>query len=490
MVTSDTRSPRWSGLTLALLAFTQFIVTIDYNIVYVALPDIGRELGFTAQTLQWVVSAYAVVLGGLLLLGGRAVDRIGPRRMLVTGLIIYAVSSLTGGLSGDPGLLVAARAVQGVGGALLTPATLMLIFTHFAAGPERNRATSVWGAMGGAGLAAGSLLGGVLTNSLGWEWVFFVNVPLALIAAFAAPNILPADRPGSGRNFDALGAVIATAGSTLLVFGLVSGPDKGWGSLQGAGALGVGLVLLAVFVLVERATDDPLVPLQLFRLRGLNVAMLAMIVFQASLGGTYYLLTTYLQDVLGYSPLAAGLAFLPPTVVSMAVSMKLNAKALGAFGVRTTLFWGTVVTGLGLAAIIAGATADGSYWTILPGIVVWGFGGGFAFPSLFVAVAMSGAAPAQQGVASALASTSRQIGGALGLAALVAIVNAGLHTTDAVPAAADLVDGLRTAGWVATVATFVGAAIGLGLKKQPRPATSPAPAPDGKAGTKAVAAAE
>ncbi len=159
MVTSDTRSPRWSGLTLALLAFTQFIVTIDYNIVYVALPDIGRELGFTAQTLQWVVSAYAVALGGLLLFGGRAVDRIGPRRMLVTGLVIYAVSSLTGGLSGDPGLLVAARAVQGVGGALLTPATLMLIFTHFAAGPERNRATSVWGAMGGAGLAAGLAAG-------------------------------------------------------------------------------------------------------------------------------------------------------------------------------------------------------------------------------------------------------------------------------------------------------------------------------------------
>ncbi len=379
MVTSDTRSPRWSGLTLALLAFTQFIVTIDYNIVYVALPDIGRELGFTAQTLQWVVSAYAVALGGLLLFGGRAVDRIGPRRMLVTGLVIYAVSSLTGGLSGDPGLLVAARAVQGVGGALLTPATLMLIFTHFAAGPERNRATSVWGAMGGAHLAAGSLLGGVLTNSLGWEWVFFVNVPLALIAAFAAPNILPR-RPDRQRSQ----LRRARRGhrhhySTLLVFGLVSGPDKGWGSLQGAGALIAYLVLLAVFVLVEKATADPLVPLQLFKLRGLNVAMLAMIVFQASLGGTYYLLTTYLQDVLGYSPLAAGLAFLPPTVVSMAVSMKLNAKALGKYGVRTTLFWGTVVTGVGLAAIVAGMTTDGSYWTVLPGIVIWGAGGGFAF---------------------------------------------------------------------------------------------------------------
>ncbi len=234
-------------------------------------------------------------------------------------------------------------------------------------------------------------------------------------------------------------------------------------------------MLLAVFVLVEKATADPLVPLQLFKLRGLNVAMLAMIVFQASLGGTYYLLTTYLQDVLGYSPLAAGLAFLPPTVVSMAVSMKLNAKALGKYGVRTTLFWGTVVTGVGLAAIVAGMTTDGSYWTVLPGIVIWGAGGGFAFPSLFVAVAASGAAPAQQGVASALASTSRQIGGAVGLAALVAVVTASLHGSGAVPPASDLIGGLRTAGWVAVVAAFVGAVIGLGLKKQPRPSAAPAP---------------
>lgn len=468
MATLETRSPRWAGYTLALLAFTQFIVTIDYNIVYVALPDIGRQLGFSAQSLQWVVSAYAVALGGLLLFGGRAVDRIGPRRMLVTGLVIYALSSLTGGLAQNSGLLVAARAAQGVGGALLTPATLMLVFTTFAPGPERNRATSVWGAMGSAGLAAGSVLGGVLTSAFGWSWVFFVNVPLALGTAFAATRILPADRPlAGGRSFDALGAAVATIGSTLLVFGLVSGPDKGWGSIEGVGSLAAGALLLAVFVLIEKRSADPLVPLRLFGLRGLTVAMLAMIVFQASLGGTYYLLTTYLQTALDYSPLAAGIAFLPPTVVCMVVSMKLNARVLGRLGVRTTLFGGTVLTAVGLAAIIAGMSTHGSYWALVPGIAIWGTGGGFAFPSLFVAVASSGAEPAQQGVASALASTCRQIGGALGLAALVAVANSHAGRT---PDTATLVDGLRTAGWVAAAGTLGGAFVGLGLKKQPRPA--------------------
>lgn len=473
MATADSRSPRWAGYTLALLAFIQFIVTIDYNIVYVALPDIGSRLGFSAQSLQWVVSAYSVALGGLLLFGGRAADRIGPRRMLVTGLVVYALSSLAGGLAKDAALLVAARAVQGVGGALLTPATLMLIFTTFAPGPERNRATSVWGALGSAGLAAGSLLGGVLTSAFGWSWVFFVNVPLALVTAFAATRILPPDRRlGTGRSFDAVGAVVATIGSTLLVFGLVSGPAKGWGSVQGAGALIAGGALLAVFVLVEKRSADPLVPLGLFRLRGLNVPMLALIVFQASLGGTYYLLTTYLQTVLDYSALAAGVAFLPPTVICMAVAMKLNARVLGVLGVRTTLFLGTVATAVGLAAIIAGMSANGSYWAVLPGIAIWGAGGGFAFPSLFVAVASSGAEPAQQGVASALASTCRQIGGALGLAALVAVANS--HAGHD-PSAHALVGGLRVAGWVAAVGTLGGAFIGLALKKQPRPAPAPAP---------------
>jgi len=459
-----------------VLAFTQFIVTIDYNIVYVALPNIGRELGFTLQSLQWVVSAYAVAIGGLLLFGGRAVDRLGQRRMFVLALVIYAVSSLVGGLATHPGVLVGARAAQGLGGALLTPATLTLIYTGFKEGPERNKAMGVWGAMGGAGLAAGALLGGVITNSLGWEWVFFVNVPLALGAAFAALRVLPADPPRQGRkSFDVPGALIATAGVTLIVLGLASGPEAGWRSARGAGSIIAGAVLLAILVLVEWRTRDPLVPLKLFGNRGLVTTMVVIFIFQGTLAAEYYVFTTYVQDVLHYTPLQAGLAFLPLTLVSMAVSLRLTAKVIGKLGVRMTLFVGTLITGAGMALLAVGSTTGASFWAILPGTLVWGIGGGIAFPTLFVAVA-TGVAPTQAGVASALASTSRQIGGAVGLAALVAVANAGLNVSPgAVRAVSDVAHGLRIAGYVAAIATIAGGLLALTLKRKP-PAPAPAPA--------------
>jgi len=318
------RPPRRPALALALLAFAQFVVALDYNIVYVALPDMGRELGFTAQSLQWVVSAYAVGFGGFLLFGGRIVDRFGARRTFVLGLTLFGLSCLAGGFAGTPGALVAARAVQGLGAALLTPATLALINTSFAEGAERNRALSVWGAAGSGGLAAGALLGGVVTNAWGWQWVLFLLVLPALGAAAAARPVLAS---GGGRaagrgGFDVAGAVLATAGSSLLVLGLVSGPEVGWGSVRGAGALIAGLVLLALFVIVEKRTADPLVPLRLFGNRSLVTAIGVILVFQSALGGAYYLFTTYLQDVLGYNALQAGLAFVPLTLVSMAASLK------------------------------------------------------------------------------------------------------------------------------------------------------------------------
>lgn len=264
MDTSLGRSPRRPGLALALLAFAQFVVALDYNIVYVALPDIGRELGFTAQSLQWVVSAYAVGFGGFLLFGGRIVDRFGARRTFVLGLALFGLSCLAGGFAGSPEVLVAARGVQGLGAALLTPATLTLVNTSFAEGAERNRALSVWGAAGSGGLAVGALLGGVVTNAWGWQWVLFLLVPLALAAAAAARPVLASDtdRATDRGGFDVAGAVLATAGSSLLVLGLVSGPEAGWDSPRGAGALIAGLVLLAVFVVVEKRTADPLVPLR------------------------------------------------------------------------------------------------------------------------------------------------------------------------------------------------------------------------------------
>ena len=454
--TTPTRPASAPGLRLGLLALAQFIVALDFNIVYVALPDIGRQVGFSAQSLQWVVSAYVVVLGGFLLFGGRAADRLGTRRMFVLGAALYAVASLAGGLASDPWMLIAARAVQGVGGALLTPATLRLIFTNFTDGAERNRAFATWGAAGSAGLSAGALLGGVLTDFLGWEWVFFANVPLGLLAAFAAPAVFVADppRPASQGGFDLPGAVIATLGSSAVVFGLVNGPDVGWASARGAGALVAGLVLLAVFLVVESRTAAPLMPLRLFRVRGLNVAMGVAFMFQGATAAVYYLLTTYFQDVLGYSPLDAGLAFLPPTLVSMVVALSLTAKLLTRWGIRGTLAAGLLITAVGTAGAVVAFSAGGSYWALLPGLVLWGFGGGLAFSPMFAA-AGQGVAPLEQGVAGAMANTSRQIGGAVGLAALVALINAGL---------AGGVAALRLGGWFAVVITLVGAAIALLLR--------------------------
>lgn len=470
MDTSVARPPRRPGLALALLAFAQFVVALDYNIVYVALPDIGRELGFTAQSLQWVVSAYAVGFGGFLLFGGRIADRFGARRTFVLGLTLFGLSCLAGGFAGSPEALVAARGIQGLGAALLTPATLALINTSFTEGAVRNRALSVWGAAGSGGLAAGALLGGVLTNAWGWQWVLFLLVPPALGAAAAARPVLAADtdRTAARGGFDVAGTILATAGSSLLVLGLVSGPEMGWGSLRGAGALIAGLVLLAVFVVVEKRTTDPLVPLRLFGNRSLVTAIGVILVFQSALGGAYYLFTTYLQDVLGYNALQAGLAFVPLTLVSMAASLKLTGTLLGRWGSRTTLFVGMLVNGIGMVLLAVGMAVDASFWTVLAGLLVWGLGGGLTFPAMFVAAA-SGVSPGEQGVASALATTSQQIGGAIGLAVLVAIANAGIDLQPGAAAApAAVVEGLRVALWTGGIASAAGGLLAFLLKRQPK----------------------
>ncbi|MFI0447759.1 MFS transporter [Actinomadura sp. 6N118] len=465
--------PTRAGLRLALLAFTQLIVALDYNIVYVALPDIGSALGFTAQSVQWVVSAYAVGLGGLLLFGGRAVDRIGARRMFMLGLLLYGIASLAGGLATGTGTLVAARAVQGVGGALLTPATLALIYGGFAEGPERNRALGAWGMAGAGGLAAGSLLGGVLTNYLGWESVFFVNVPLALGAAAAAVWLLAADAPRSAGwgGFDLPGAVLATAGSVLLVFGLASGPEAGWGSVQAAGSLAAGAALMALLLVVESRTRDPLMPLRLLRTRSLATTMAVIAIFQGTLGGGYYVFTSYLQPVLGYSSLEAGLAFLPLTLICMFAAVKIVPLMLGRWSVRTTLVTGMFGTAVGIAAVVSGMSVNGSFWALMPGSVIWGAFGGIAFVALFAA-AGSGIAPQEQGVASGVATSAKEIGGAMGLAAFVAIATASTGTAASTPA--DILDDLQTAGWAAAAVTAVGGLLALILKR-------PAPAPEGPA---------
>ncbi|NEB08305.1 MFS transporter [Streptomyces coelicoflavus] len=461
---------------LALLAFAQFIVAVDYNIVFVALPEIGSALGFSTQSLQWVVSAYAVAFGGFLLLGGRAVDRLGARRMFILGLVIFGLSCLLGGFAESPGVLITARAVQGFGAALLTPATLTLINTRFAEGPERNKALAVWGACGSGGLAAGALLGGVLTDAWGWEWVLFVLVPLALFAAAAAPGTLAPDERGSDArgSFDAVGAILTTAGSSLLVLGLVSGPEAGWGSVRGAGSIVAGIVILAVFTLVENKTSNPLVPLRLFGNRSLVTAILIILVFQSALGGSYYIFTNYLQGVLGYDALEAGLAFVPLTIISMGASLKLAGLLLGSWGPRATLFTGMAVNGIGMIVLAIAMSTGASFWALVPGLIIWGVGGGVTFPAMFVCAA-SGVAPQEAGVASALATTSQQIGGAAGLAVLVAVATAGL-SGDA-PAVADVSDGLRTAMWIGGAASVIGGLLAFTLKKPGTAAPEPVEMP-------------
>ncbi|MBQ0827200.1 MFS transporter [Streptomyces tagetis] len=463
------RAPRRRpGLLLALLAFAQLIISIDYNIVYVALPKIGDSLGFTSQNLQWVVSAYAVAFGGFLLLGGRACDLWGPRRIFILGLSLYGVSSLLGGLATDPATLVSARAVQGIGGAFLFPATLTLVSTKFAEGRERNRAFAVWGTAGGSGMILGSLLGGVLTQAFGWESVFFVNVPLAVVAiAFAVPLIARDALGGARRAFDLGGALTATIGTTAVVFALVQGPESGWGSGLIVGALVLGAVLLACFFVIEKRSSDPLMPLSLFRNRNLSTGAAITFFYMATFGTLLYFLTVYFQGVHGYNALETGLAFLVP-MVAISVGAQTAGRLATRYGLRAIMIAslvvglaGTVITGLTLST-------DGSYLSLVPGLVVLGLGQGAGYTLMFGAATV-GVDPMEQGIASGTASTTQQIGGAVGLALLVAVANAKLGGLEGEALRAATNDGLRTAVFLAAAGIAVTALVAFGLQKPQRP---------------------
>lgn len=474
---TNTSTAARPGPVLALLSLAQFMTAIDFDIVFVALPEIGRELGFSEQSLPTVISAYTVVFGGFLLFGGRTADRLGARRTLLLGLAIFGVSSLVAGLATTPTALVVARAVQGLGAALLTPSTLKLITSHFAEGPERTRAMSVWGAAGASGAAVGALGGGVLTGFLGWESVFLVNVPLVVAALVTAPLLLAADSRTTGAGgFDLPGALLVTAGSTLLVFGLVQGPAAGWLTLPGIGALLVGVLLIGLFAVVESRTKDPLLPLRIFTNRNVLAAVVVVFVFMGTVGTLYYLFTTYLQDVLGYTPLQAGLSFLPLSLCSIAASAVLVPRLLGSLGIRTTLIIGMTGVAASMVAMALGMSVGASYWATLPAVLLWGTFAGLSFPPLFISVS-TGVDADQQGVASALASTSQYIGSAVGLASLVAVATAGLGS---VPGPEDVVAGLRGAAWAAAAVTAVGAVAAVILRRAaPAPASSGPPEADG-----------
>jgi EmrB/QacA subfamily drug resistance transporter len=457
------RKARSGNAALALLSFAMLIVSLDQYIVVVALPDIGRDLGYSAQTLQAVVSAYAVASSGFLLFGGRAADLLGRRRMLVAGLALYAVSSLAGGLATGPEVQLTARAVQGLGGALVFPSTLALINTSFAEGGERNRALGVWGGSGAAGLVVGVLLGGVLTRSFGWEAVFLVNVPLAGAAIVGALVLIEADRARDrNRIFDLPGALAATGAVTLLVFALVQGPDLGWVSPWILTAAVVGLLLLATFAVVERRSRDPLVPPGLVANRALTLAVLIAFMFMATFGSLLYFLSIYFQNVLGYDALQTGVGFLVPTAV-VVVGSALAGRLVTRLGLRRTLAAALAVGSIGAAILGLAMSPDGSYAVLVPGLVAVSIGDGVVFTAMFIAAA-TGVTDREQGVASGIVSTASGVGAAVGLAVLVLVANSGTHGLAGEAWRVAAAEGIRTAVFAVAGGIVVTLLIALGFR--------------------------
>src|SRR5215212_10116197 len=335
-------------LALALLCAAQFMVVLDASIVNVALPSIGEALDFSQENLSWVVNAYVLTFGGFLLLGGRLADHLGRRRVFMFGLVLFALASLVGGFSNSEGMLIAARAVQGLGAAILSPSALSIVTTTFRDGSERNRALGVWGAVAGSGGAAGVLLGGILTDGLGWEWVLWVNVPIGIAAAVLAPMLVAESRSESEtRSFDVAGAISVTAGLSVLVYALVDATDAGWGSTQTVGLLALAVALLVAFVFIESRSDAPLVPFRIFRIRTLTGANVVGILIGASLFSMFFFISLYMQQVLGYSAIHAGLSYLPlalTIILTAGVASQLVTKV----GFKPVLAAGMVFIAAGL----------------------------------------------------------------------------------------------------------------------------------------------
>jgi EmrB/QacA subfamily drug resistance transporter len=451
-------------LALALLAAAQFVVVLDASIVNVALPSIGRDLHFSQDNLSWVVNAYVLVFGGFLLLGGRMADLLGRRRLFIGGLILFAVASLAGGLAESEGWLIAARAVQGLGAALLSPAALSLVTVLFAEGADRNKAMGVWGAVAGSGGAVGVLLGGMLTEWAGWEWVLFVNVPIGIIAAFLAPRLLPESRNEGERHFDVAGAVTITAGLSLLVYALVDANSAGWGSTQTLGLSAIAVALIAGFYVIERRQKAPLVPFPgIFRMRTITGINVSAVLVAASLFSMFFFISLYMQNVLGFSALEAGLAYLP-LAVGLIITAGASAGLVTRFGFKPVLVSGLIITAAGLVWF-GQVSPDGSYVgdVLFPSLLA-AIGLGLAFVSMTVA-AVSGVEPHEAGLASGLINTSQQIGGALGLAILATVANSRIDDLAASGTAQSvaLTEGFQSAFLVGAGIAIAGAVLAIVL---------------------------
>jgi EmrB/QacA subfamily drug resistance transporter len=463
---------RW--LALYVLCLGSLMIVLDSTIVNVALPSIREDLGFSASSLAWVVNAYLLTYGGLLLLGGRLGDLYGQRRLFIIGITLFTVSSLACGLSTTQGFLVGARAVQGVGGAIASAVSLSLIMILFTETGERAKAMGVFGFVAAGGGSVGVVLGGVLTDALDWHWIFLVNVPIGILVCALCLRLLPAPEraAGTGR-LDVPGAVTVTASLMLAVYAIVNGNQEGWTSVQTLGLLAAAAALLALFLAIEARVAAPLMPLRLFRLRNVATANAVGVLWAAAMFAWFFLSALYLQLVLGYSPLEVGLAFLPSTLIMGAFSIGLSAKLVMRFGIRAPLAVGLSLAAVGLLLFVR-APVDGSYLAdVLPSMILLGFGAGMAFNPVLLA-AMNDVDPSEAGLASGVVNTSFMMGGALGLAVLASLAAARTNSLrdSGEGSLAALAGGYHTAFLVGALFALTAAALGTALLRAPRPAAA------------------
>jgi EmrB/QacA subfamily drug resistance transporter len=457
------------------------MVILDVAIVNVALPSIKSDLGFSTTSLQWVISAYAIIFGGTLLFGGRVADLLGRRRIFVAGLALFAVSSLLCGLSWNAASLISFRALQGLGGALLAPAALALLMTTFAEGRERNLALGIYGAASGSGAAAGVLLGGMLTSYFHWSWIFFINVPVGVAAILLTPILLSESRADlAHRHFDLPGAASVTAGLMLLVYALTRATSDGWSSATTLGLIAASVALVAAFVVIELRSRSPLLPMRIFRSRNLSAANVAMAITGCVAFSEFFLLTLYLQDVLHYSAVQSGAAFVG-FAGAVVVMSNVAQWIVGRVGFRTTLIAGLVVSAVSVAYLSRLPMHGHYFWDLFPGFVLGGAGLGLAFVSVTIA-SLAGVERSHAGVASGLINTSRQIGGAIGISAISAVAATSTggfarSHSDALSSGVALDHGYRISFYVLTVLLIAGAGIVAALVRTPAPTPEHVEAP-------------
>ena len=474
MIASDRR--KW--LALALLSVVQFMVVLDIAIVNVALPSIQIDIGFSQENLQWVISAYALAFGGFLLLGGRSADLVGRRRIFLGGLVLFTLASLAAGLAWSEASLIGARAFQGLGAAIITPAALSILSTTFAQGRERNIALGVWGAVGGFGAAAGVLLGGILTDALSWEWIFFVNVPVGVSALVLAPILLDESRDAHAKTFDIPGAVLVTSGLSSLVYAITQAGQHGWLAGRTLGFFAAALALLVGFVGWELRHPEPLMRFGLLNSRTVSGANVAGLILGTALFAMFLMLTLYMQQVLGYSAMKAGVAYLAVAGTAILWSA-VAAQLVTRVGVKPVLVAGMSLLTAGLIFFTQVSVAGSYLSDLLPGFLLIGIGIGFSFVPISIA-ALAGVQAHEAGLASGLINTSQQIGGALGIAALSTIATsqtANALTSGSTPPSA-LVDGFSAAFLAGVIIASLGIVAALTLIRrdelnQPQDETQP-----------------